>query len=252
MDTSKFRIGKTYISNTNREDAIGRIVDTIESGKGGFICVSNMRMVDYANKTPEYNKLMIKSLMNWPDGRPLYWCGKVWGLKEVQGTSGPNTFIHLLNNPHPLFKNYLLGDTQDVLDEISRKYPNANIAGADSLPFADVKDFDYKGIAERVKASGANVVWTAMTAPKQDEFNNILADYLPNVVLIGVGRAFRISIGQVEDAPKWAAKFGVRGLFIGRKSKPLLIWWYIKQAFVLLSYIFSILSRRIIGKKYYE
>lgn len=252
MDETKYRVGKTFISRTNPEDAIKRVTEAALKGQGGYICVSNMRMIQYAGEHPEYNQLMKKSFMNWPDGRPLSWCGKMWGLKEVKCTSGPSTFMKMMSNSHPQLKHFLLGDTQDVLDEIVATYKNAGIVGTYSLPFVDVNEFDYAGIAKMVEESGANVIWTAMTAPKQDEFDQKLCAYLPHVVMIGVGRAFRISIGRVKDAPDWAKKMGVGGMYIGRKSKPQLLWWYIKKTFVLLSYYISILWSRIVGKKYYE
>lgn len=252
MDNTKIRIGKTYISRTNPDDAIKRVTEAATSGNGGFICVSNMRMVQYACDNPDYNQLMKDSFMNWPDGRPLSWCGKMWGLKDVQCTSGPSTFKRMMSNPNPKLKHYLLGDTQDVLDEITTTYKEAQIVGAESLPFASVDEFDYEGIVQRVKDSGANVVWTAMTAPKQDQFDQRMLAYLPNVVFIGVGRAFRLSIGKVKDAPEWAKKMGVGGMYIGKKSKPQLLWWYIKKTFVLMSYYCSILWDRLTGKKYYE
>jgi N-acetylglucosaminyldiphosphoundecaprenol N-acetyl-beta-D-mannosaminyltransferase len=252
MDTTKYRVGKTFISRTNPEDAIARVTEAALNGQGGYICVSNMRMIQYAGEHPEYNQLMKDSFMNWPDGRPLSWCGRMWGLKEVKCTSGPSTFMKMMSNPNPQLKHFLLGDTQDVLDEIVTTYRDAGIVGTYSLPFVEVNEFDYAGIAKMVEESGANVIWTAMTAPKQDVFNQELCAYLPHVVMIGVGRAFRISIGKVKDAPEWAKKMGVGGMYIGRKSKPQLLWWYIKKTFVLLSYYCSILWSRLVGKKYYE
>lgn len=252
MDKTKYKVGKTYISRTNPNDAIVKVTEAALNGNGGYICVSNMRMVQYAGEHPEYNQLMKGSFMNWPDGRPLSWCGRIWGLKEVKCTSGPSTFMKMMSNPNPQLKHFLLGDTQDVLDEIVATYKDAGIVGTYSLPFVDVDEFDYAGIAKMVEDSGANVVWTAMTAPKQDVFDQKLCAYLPHVVMIGVGRAFRISIGKVKDAPEWAKKMGVGGMYIGRKSKPQLLWWYIKKSFVLLSYYISIFWNRITGKKYYE
>lgn len=252
MDTTKYRVGKTFISRTNPEDAIAKVTEAALNGQGGYICVSNMRMVQYAGDHPEYNQLMKDSFMNWPDGRPLSWCGRMWGLKEVKCTSGPSIFMKMMSNPNPQLKHFLLGDTQDVLDEIVTTYRDAGIVGTYSLPFVEVNEFDYAGIAKMVEESGANVIWTAMTAPKQDVFNQELCAYLPHVVMIGVGRAFRISIGKVKDAPEWAKKMGVGGMYIGRKSKPQLLWWYIKKTFVLLSYYCSILWSRLVGKKYYE
>lgn len=252
MDKTKFRIGKTFISRTSPEDAIRRVTEAAVAGKGGYICVSNMRMIEYASEHPDYNELMKGSFMNWPDGRPLSWCGRLWGLGDVECTSGPSTFRRMMTEADPRLKHFLLGDTQDVLDEIVRTYPDAPIAGVCSLPFAEVDDFNYEEISRMVSESGANVIWTAMTAPKQDVFDQRLLTWLPHTVLIGVGRAFRLSVGRVKDAPEWAKKSGIGGFFIGKSSKPRLAWWYCKKTATLLGYYLSILGRRIAGKQYYE
>ena len=252
MDNTKFRINNSFISRTCPDDAIRRVTEAAIDGTGGYICVSNMRMVLYATKTPVYNQLMKDSFMNWPDGKPLSWCGRLWGLKDVKCTSGPSTFKRMMSFPNPLLRHYLLGDTQDVLDQIVASFREAHIVGADSLPFAAVDEFDYKGIAERIKDSGANVVWTAMTAPKQDQFNQRMHGYLPNVVFIGVGRAFRISVGMIKDAPDWAQKMGVGGMFIGRSKWYVRSWHYLSRSFLLAGFFLKILWSRLMGKKYYE
>ena len=253
MDDTKFRIGKTYISRTNPENAIRRVMDAALHRKGGYICVSNMRMIQYAGDTSEYNQLMKDSFMNWPDGRPLSWCGRMWGLKDVRCTSGPATFKKMMSSNNKDLKHFLFGDTQDVMDEIVSRYKEtANIVGVYSPPFAPLEEFDFDAMEKKIRESGANVVWTAMTAPKQDYFDQLMAKRMPDVVFIGVGRAFRLSIGKVKDAPGWAKKLGVGGMYIGRKSKPQLLWWYIKKSFVLLSYYIKIMWARITGKKYYE
>lgn len=251
----RFRIGKIHISVTYPVDADKKITEAAISKSGGYICVSNLRMVKYAGSHPEYANLMEHSFMNLPDGTPLTWLGKLWGLKGIAVTNGPATFQRLLKNGNKDLKHYLLGDTQEVVDAILEKYTkeyNANFGGGSTLPFADVKDFDYEGIAKQVRESGANVVWTAMRAPKQDEFNERLSKLLPGVVLLGVGRAFRISIGDVKMAKGWAQKMGITGLFTRKVSLGTALWWYFKSTFSLLGYAMDITYRRIIGKNYYE
>lgn len=250
-----FRVGPTRISITNPKDAIKRINEAALSGEGGYICVSNMRMVRYAGKNNEYKELMDNSIMNLPDGTPLTWCGQLWGLKDVSKTCGPDLFETMLTSGDNNIKHYLLGDTKDVINAIVAKYGNgygANIVGGESLPFVGVDEFDYSGIKERIRTSGANIVWTAMRAPKQDEFNRRLYKILPNVVSIGVGRAFRISVGEVNNAPAWAQKLGLGGLFMLRGGFFEELLWYICSAVSLFCYVCLIIFRKITGKKYYE
>lgn len=255
MNKDRYKIGKVYITATNPKDAKKRITEAALSGKGGYVCVSNLRMIRYAGGHPDYAELMGDSLMNFPDGKPLMWCARLWGIKKVETTNGPAFFKEMLSNGSKSLKHYLLGDTQDVLNMILEKNNSeyhANIVGAEALPFAAVDEFDYKGISERIKESGANVVWTAMRAPKQDEFNQRLSVILPNVVSLGVGRAFRLLVGEVKDAPGWAHKAGVAGIFTRKVSLRRALAWYFGSAFYLMGYIAQICWRRYSGRMHYE
>ena len=255
MDKTKFSVGKTYISRTNPQDTIDRITNAALEGKGGYICVSNLRTVLLAGKDEKYRQLMRDSFMNWPDGTPLSWCGKAWGLKDVSFTNGPATFKRMLTTGDDRIKNFLLGDTQDVLDAIVKRYNNegkASIVGTYSPPFLPLEEYDFDGIEEMIRKSGANIVWSAMTAPKQDYFDQIMSERMPDVLFIGVGRAFRISIDMVKEAPEWAQKSGLGGLFISKKKPLARVWSDVRRSFILFAYWVKIKYRKLIGKKYYE
>lgn len=255
MNQDRYRISKIHISSISPQEAKETITTCALSGNGGYVCVSNLRMIRYAGKHEEYAALMEGSLRNFPDGKPLKWCARFWGLKNVETTNGPTFFKEMLSNGDKRLKHYLLGDTRDILDRIKEKNNNeyqANIVGAEALPFATVDEFDYEYIAERIKQSGANVVWTAMRAPKQDEFNQRLYKFLPNVVSLGVGRAFRLLVGEVKDAPGWAHKVGVAGIFTRKVSLWQAIKWYFESSFFLMGYFAQICWFRIRGRKCYE
>ncbi len=59
-----------------------------------------------------------------------------------------------------------------------------------SPPFAAVDSFDYEGIAKKVNASGADIIWVSLGAPKQEEFMYRLKPFLTKGVMVGVGAAF--------------------------------------------------------------
>ncbi len=252
VEKEKFRVGNVFISNTTPSDAHKKITQFAFKRQGGYVCVSNIRMVRYAGMHPEYKKLMDESLMNLPDGTPLTWCGKLWGLKKITCTNGPSLFKSMLAYGDRNVKHYLLGDTQDILSKIMSINDNlyhANIVGAEELPFTTVENFDYKNIAKRITESGCNIVWTAMRAPKQDEFNRVLCSYLSDIPCIGVGRAFRMLTGEVRQAPHWAQKMGITGIFNRRKSLVVTLTWYFKSSFVLASYLIRIMWRRATGRR---
>jgi Teichoic acid biosynthesis proteins len=251
MNNDRYRIGKIHISATNPLKVKQTISNYLKAGVGGYVCVSNMRMIRHAGDDKDYAQLMEESLMNLPDGKPLIWLGKLWGIKDIATTNGPMLFAALMDNPVSEQKHYLLGDTEDIIERI-KEQSKANIVGAEALPFTDVASFDYEGISKRIKASGANLVWTAMRAPKQDEFNKILSKLLDGVLLFGVGRAFRLYVKEIKDAPQWAQKVGIAGIFTRRKSLAFTICWYFCSFFYLIRVAFNILFSRLSGKKSYN
>jgi N-acetylglucosaminyldiphosphoundecaprenol N-acetyl-beta-D-mannosaminyltransferase len=75
---------------------------------------------------------------------------------------------------------------------------------------------------------------------------------MPDVLFIGVGRAFRISIDMVKEAPEWAQKSGMGGMFISKKNPLARIWSTFRRSFILFGYWVNIKYRKLTGKKYYE
>ena len=199
----RFRIGKTFISITTPIDAQERIAQAVKDGLNTYICVSDPRTVDLATKDPKYREVMANSFMNTPDGQPTMWAAGLWGLKNVERTMGPILFQNMIENPGSGLKHFLLGDTEETLKSIIEKASEkgANIVGTYSPPFCKLEEYDYQGIAKMINESGADVVWTAMRAPKQDYFDVNLLPYLDKKICVGVGAAFRFYLGEYKMAP---------------------------------------------------
>lgn len=256
MDQNKYRIGKTFISITNPIDAQERIKASVEAGGGTYVCVSDPRTVDLAAKDPKYREVMANSLMNTPDGQPTLWAARLWGLKNVERTMGPILFQNMITNPSSGLKHYLLGDTEETLQKIVEKASasNALIVGHYSPPFCKLEEYDYAEIAKMINESGADLVWIAMRAPKQDYFAVNILPYLDRKVCIGVGAAFRFYLGEYKMAPPLIRKLGLMGIYWGRKGQPWgkFIWGYLSNNMPFLWHLAKIPFRRLIGKKYYE
>ena len=104
-----------------------------------------------------------------------------------------------------------MGTQQKVLDGLKATLTDINPAVADmrfvELPFCGVDDFDYAAIARMIEADGADIVWIALGAPKQEQFMARLKPYLSHGVMIAVGAAFKFFSGtDVRRAPAWMVK----------------------------------------------
>lgn len=253
-----YRIGRARISITNEEKAIESIKKCIHSNLKGYVCVSNMRTVVIANKDDAYQKVMENSLMNTPDGTPLIWCARWWGLKEVQRTCGPHIFPSVLNDKDPLLKHFFLGDTEETLLALSKKATEeygATVVGTYSPPFKPIEEYDTEGMAKMINDSGATIVWTSLRAPKQDILSAMLQPYLNDgIIMVGVGAAFRSVIGGLRQPDGILQKMGLAGLLFKRKDSSWWdeIKWYISHATYLAGYFITIKWRKLRGVKCYE
>ena len=225
-----------------------RILAAVEAGEKGYVCVSNMRTVVAANRDPAYLDVMEHSILNVPDGTPLVWCGKAWGL-SVERVVGLDLFTTLLKDGVPQF---FLGDTEETLEAVKEKavLEGCPVAGVYSPPFAPLEEYDLQGIAKRITDSGARIVWTSLRAPKQDFLAARLLPFVEDgVVFIGVGAAFRLYLGEYELDRGPLQKMGLGGLKMLRNTT---VWkemkWYVTHAWFLTGYLCSIIWKRLHGQ----
>lgn len=253
-----YRIGRVKISITDEDDAINRIKNLIRNGGTGYICVSNLRTVVIANKDDAYQEVMEHSLMNLPDGTPLVWCGHWWGLKEVERACGPHIFPRLLKEKEIKLRHFFLGDTNETLDRVAQKAEiefGATVVGRYSPPFKPLEEYDIKEMAKMINESGANVVWTALRAPKQDILNSMISPYLnKGVVMVGVGAAFRSVLGLLRQPDGLLQKIGLAGILFKRPESSWWeeIRWYGTHSLHLLKYFIMILWKRVKGYDYWD
>ena len=248
-----FRIGRTRIFVLRQKEAADRVKQLIFEGKKGYICISNMRTVVIANNDDVYHNVMENSLFNAPDGTPLVWCGKAWGIEQVERVCGPYLFDDLIEDKDRSLKHFLLGDTVETetkLKEKCEKEYGTQIVGMYSPPFLPLEEYDIEGIAKMINESDANIVWTSLRAPKQDYLNAMLAPFLKDgIILIGVGAAFRYKLGELKTPDGLLQKVGLAGFLFRREDSKF--WdefkWYVKHSCRLAKYITSILIKRMIG-----
>ena len=240
-----YRIGEVPVHVTTVPDARARILSAIAGGEKGYVCVSNMRTVVAANRDPAYLDVMEHSLLNVPDGTPLVWCGKAWG-KPAKRVVGLDLFTSLLSSGVPQF---FLGDTEETLAAVQEKATadGCVVAGVYSPPFAPLEEYDLQGIADRINASGARLVWTSLRAPKQDFLAARLRPYLDDgIVLVGIGAAFRLYLGEYELDRGVLQKMGLGGLKMLRNTS---VWkelkWYATHGLFLLRTLISIWFTRL-------
>lgn len=186
-----------------------RIEHQIASGQPNYICVADGVVVDHVQRNPAYRKTVDDGMFAICDSGwvPLYlrW---IYGIRRNQ-YCGPMIFRDLIEQgKHRMI---FLGTDQKTLDslrqELVKLNPDVQQMTFYELPFKPIADFDYPAIARLIEADGADVIWIALGAPKQDFFMTLLKPYLKRGVMIGVGAAFNFYSGLGERrAPDWVVR----------------------------------------------
>lgn len=188
-------------------DAVHNQINTCIKRQGkGYICVADGVILNIANRDESYRRVLDGAMFSICDSSyvPLY-------IKWIHGTRypqycGSQIFRDIVSGRR--HRMAFLGTQQKVLDGLRRKLSELNPAVDGmlfhELPFLEADEFDFPAIARMLEDDGADIIWVALGAPKQEIFMHNLLPHLSKGVMIAVGAAFRFFSGEdVDRAPKW-------------------------------------------------
>lgn len=194
----------------DKQEVFTAIDRQLRSGKADYISVADGVILNIANRQPEYMKVINNGMFAICDSSyvPLYlkW---IYGIKREQ-YCGSQIFMDIVRMKK--YRMFFMGTSSDILmglkktiSKIDSRIENMTFY---ELPFCTVDGFDYKAIAEMVNRDGADIIWVALGAPKQEIFMSKLKPYLKHGVMIAVGAVFKFYSGgvDVKRAPEWMVK----------------------------------------------
>lgn len=171
-----------------------------------YICVADGVILNIANRTPQYLKVVNDGMFCICDSSyvPLYI--RLIHREKHEQYCGSQIFLDIVGSRR--YRMIFLGTQQHILDGLQRNLkklnPDVENMKFVELPFCDVHDFDYPSIARMIEEDGADIVWVALGAPKQEYFMNLLKPHLSHGVMIAVGAAFKFYSGVgTKRAPQW-------------------------------------------------
>ncbi|MBP3294717.1 MAG: WecB/TagA/CpsF family glycosyltransferase [Clostridia bacterium] len=193
----------------DREFVHRRIDEQIKAGRADYICVADGVILNNANRNPDYLKVVNGGMFSICDSSyvPLYikW---LYGKKYPQ-YCGSQIFMDIIRSRK--YRMFFMGTSREILDglkeNLKSENPEVESMTFYELPFRSVDEFDYPAIAEMVNRDGAEIIWVALGAPKQEIFMSRLKPHLKRGVMIAVGAAFKFYSGvDAKRAPEWMVK----------------------------------------------
>ena len=231
---------------SNIPEAVMYVKKNTESLKGKYICFSNAHTSVMSYDDPEYRDVQNGAAITFPDGASVVKQQQRHGHIMSSRVAGPDFMTSLFVETMDGSKtHFFYGSTKETLEKlkenVEKKYPGIKIVGTFSPPFRKLDEDENENIINMINDSGADYLWVALGAPKQEKW---MAQHKGkiNAVMFGVGAAFDFHAGTIKRAPIIVQKMGMEWLYrLFQDPKRLIKRYFITNLkFMLYTFIADI------------
>lgn len=195
-------------------ESVSYIKNRIKDGTFTQHCVINVAKVVNAQSDLELKESVNSCHIVNIDGMGVVLGARFLGHSVPERVAGVDLFHELLEmSATNQFSVFLLGAKDEVVSTAASKvkalYPGLKVAGYHHGYFWD----DEAALVEKVRASGAQLLFVAITSPMKENFINRWRDQLGVTFVMGVGGTFDVVAGKVKRAPQWMQNYGLEWLY---------------------------------------
>jgi N-acetylglucosaminyldiphosphoundecaprenol N-acetyl-beta-D-mannosaminyltransferase len=196
--------------------AIGHIV---ERKRFAYAVTPNVDHIVKFRKSAQFRELYRKAELVVADGVPLIWASRMIGTPLKERINGTDLFERTCQLAAQRgYSVFLLGGStraaSSACAQLSQRHPDLRIAGWDCPPFGFYKNAEQnKAIQERIRASGATILFVGLGAPQQEQWMCDCAEGSGVTFAIGVGVSFSFVGGLIPRAPLWMQRNGLEWLW---------------------------------------
>ncbi|MGI8933581.1 MAG: WecB/TagA/CpsF family glycosyltransferase [Phormidesmis sp.] len=191
------------------------------------VCVSNVHMLMEGHWQREFARVLINADLLTPDGMPLAWMTGLMKGQPQDRVAGMDLMLALCKQAQETGVSiFCLGSTPEVLETIRQKlakdFPDLQVVGMVSPPFRALSKEEDAAIARQINESGAGLVFVSLGCPKQERW---MGEHRGQVqaVMVGLGGAFSVYVGEKKWAPVWVRKYGLEWCY-RLKQEPGRLW----------------------------
>lgn len=215
-------VGVSATSYSELVDTCSAWIELRRDGLGGsqarYLCFLSVHGIITAQDDREVREMINTADIVAPDGMPVVWALRSYGLRQQQRVYGPTAMLRLCQEAAGRgYRLFLYGGTEESLQalvgRLMARFPTLEIADTYAPPFRPLTAAEDELVIGRIRQSGADLVLVGISTPKQERWMFAHREHLPGVVLAGVGAAFDFHAGRVRQAPAWMQKHGLEWLF---------------------------------------
>lgn len=175
----------------------------------------NSEIIMLAYEDSAFAEILNRSDILTADGIGVVYASKILNKPIKERASGYDIARCLLEKLNESdYKLFLFGGKPGVAEEaranLEKEYPKLRIAGTRNGYFTAEEEPE---IIEEINASGADIVFVCLGAPKQEQFIDRNRDKLKTKAALGIGGSLDVFAGRVERAPEFWQKTGLEWLY---------------------------------------
>lgn len=222
----KYTVVGVSISNTQYDDVLSICRDWVAIRHTGnhhnlpsrYICVTSVHGIMTARHDPFVRAILNAADIATPDGMPVVWALRSFGLSNQERVYGPNLMIRLCEQAarcqHRVF---LYGGTEETLTSLERRLqercPGLRVVGRYAPPFRPLTIAEDLQVKKGISAADPDLIFVGISTPKQETWMWEHRFDFRGSVMVGVGAAFDFHAGRVSQAPPWMQRSGLEWFF---------------------------------------
>ncbi|MFE1601175.1 WecB/TagA/CpsF family glycosyltransferase [Methylobacterium sp. ID0610] len=200
-------IGISVVDMPGLIRSVARRLNGPPHAPGSFVVFRDAHGIVRATEDSRLRAAHEAALLVCPDGRPLYWIGRLRGAAGIGQVPGIESVEAVCRAGIAQgWRHYFLGGGEGVAERLaatlSKRIPGLVVAGVETPPFRDLDAAEAETMRARIRRSGAQIIWVGLGTPKQELFMVEHAPHLPGTIAMGVGAAFDVLTGRVPRAPR--------------------------------------------------
>jgi N-acetylglucosaminyldiphosphoundecaprenol N-acetyl-beta-D-mannosaminyltransferase len=196
---------------------LDRIIELSGQRIPSYVCFANVHMVVEASRDRDFMRVVNQATIVAPDGRPLSMFLRMFHNIKQDRVCGMDLLPDLLHRAEASGRSvYFYGGEQRCLDRIQSKakkqFPNLKIAGLHSPPFRRLTEAEKREDIDRIRNSGADLVFVSLGCPRQEKWMAENVKKL-NACFLGLGQAFTVYADMEKRLPKWMRALALEWVF---------------------------------------
>lgn len=204
----------TRVDRVTMDGAVDYIAKLIRRSHFSYAVTPNVDHLVKLRHDPEFRAAYVAADLAVADGVPLLWASRLLGTPLPERVNGTDLMMRLAamaaRNDYSV---YLVGGAPGTAAAAARflqdHFDGLRIAGHACPPIGfDRQSATNDPVVESVAASGADILFVALGAPKQEKWIHAHGRRTGVFHAIGIGGSFSLITGQIQRAPLWAQRFG--------------------------------------------